>query len=92
MLGSWWSLVLPSFVADQNCTLGRLKKGHKVVETSLEAELTALEGDAKANFLRFLRRMLQWDADDRASAQELLKDPWLVLEEEPESGEGEEEG
>jgi hypothetical protein len=58
----------------------------------LEAELTALEGEAKASFLRLLRRMLKWDWDDRASAQELLKDPWLVLEAEPESEEGEEEG
>jgi serine/threonine protein kinase len=55
----------------------------------LEAELTALEGEAKTDFLRFLRRMLQWDADKRTSAQELLKDPWLVLSQDDSESEGE---
>jgi serine/threonine protein kinase len=55
----------------------------------LEAELTALEAEAKTDFLRFLRRMLQWDADKRTSAQELLKDPWLVLSQDDSESEGE---
>jgi hypothetical protein len=55
----------------------------------LEAELTALEGEAKTDFLRFLRRMLQWDADKRTAAQELLKDPWLVLSQDDSESEGE---
>ncbi|KAK4233626.1 Serine/threonine-protein kinase [Achaetomium macrosporum] len=68
---------------------GRFKKGHLVVETSLEAEATALEGEAKADFLRFLRRFLEWDQDKRPSAQELLKDPWLTLSDDPDSEEEE---
>jgi hypothetical protein len=44
----------------------------------LEAELTALEGEAKADFLRFLRRLLQWDPVKRPSAHELLEDAWLA--------------
>ncbi|KAK3898410.1 hypothetical protein C8A05DRAFT_38008 [Staphylotrichum tortipilum] len=52
-----------------------------MTETLLGAEATALAGEAEANFLRFLRRMLQWDPRERPSAQELLKDPWLVLTE-----------
>ncbi|KXX80341.1 Serine/threonine-protein kinase SRPK [Madurella mycetomatis] len=62
---------------------------YKIVETSLEAEATALEGEAKADFLRFLRRMLHWDQDNRPSAQELLKDPWLVVTDNSESEDGE---
>ncbi|KAL1880227.1 hypothetical protein VTK73DRAFT_6055 [Phialemonium thermophilum] len=56
---------------------GRFKKADKVTRTSLEEEATILEGDEKAAFLRFLRRLLQWRASDRPSALELLKDPWL---------------
>jgi serine/threonine protein kinase len=75
--------------SDPRDVLGRLKKGHQAVETSLEVELTALEGESKAEFLRFLRRMLQWDADKRPSAQELLKDPWLVISQDDSESEGE---
>lgn len=28
-------------------------------------------------FLRFVRRMLRWKPEERASAKELLYDPWL---------------
>ncbi|KAH6847722.1 kinase-like domain-containing protein [Chaetomium sp. MPI-CAGE-AT-0009] len=70
---------------------GKLKKGHEIVETSLEAELTALEGEDKADFLRFLRRMLHWDHTERPSAQELLKDPWLTIADDAGSGHGEDE-
>ncbi|KAL2129983.1 hypothetical protein VTI74DRAFT_7052 [Chaetomium olivicolor] len=55
--------------------LGKFRKSHQITETSLEAEMTALEGDAKTDFLRFLRRMFEWDADNRPLAQELRKDP-----------------
>lgn len=72
---------------------GQLKKGHYVAETSLEAESTALEGEPKAEFLRFLKRMLQWDPDKRASARELLKDPWLVIsQDDSDTAEGEQGG
>ncbi|KAK4233681.1 Serine/threonine-protein kinase [Achaetomium macrosporum] len=64
---------------------------HLVVETSLEAEATALQGETKADFLRFLRRFLEWDHDKRPSAQELLKDPWLTQTDESESDDEEEE-
>ncbi|AEO67582.1 uncharacterized protein THITE_160781 [Thermothielavioides terrestris NRRL 8126] len=44
-----------------------------------KTELTALEGEAKADFLRFLRRLLQWDPVKRPSAHELLEDAWFPL-------------
>ncbi|OAA66452.1 Protein kinase-like domain protein [Niveomyces insectorum RCEF 264] len=73
-------------VADLLDAAGRLKKGHVVAVTSLETEMTALDGPEKAEFLRFLRRLLQWDPDDRPSARELMKDPWLTP---PKDAEGE---
>ncbi|PNS14678.1 hypothetical protein CAC42_1700 [Sphaceloma murrayae] len=45
--------------------------------TSLEEYELFLEGPKKAEFLRFMRRMLQWRPEDRATARELLQDPWL---------------
>ncbi|KAJ1324911.1 serine/threonine-protein kinase SRPK3 [Microdochium nivale] len=57
---------------------GTLKSNHEVEQsTSLEAELETLKGQEKIMFLTFLRRMLQWRPEDRASAEELLGDPWL---------------
>ncbi|KAH6663297.1 putative serine/threonine protein kinase [Plectosphaerella plurivora] len=47
---------------------------------SLEEEEENLEGDEKAEFLAFLRKMLQWRPEDRKSARELLNDPWLRVD------------
>ncbi|CEL08702.1 hypothetical protein ASPCAL11847 [Aspergillus calidoustus] len=47
------------------------------LETSLEESEENLEGENKAEFLRFMRGMLQWRPEDRKTASELLKDPWL---------------
>nr|VWP02166.1 Chitin synthase export chaperone [Ganoderma boninense] len=38
---------------------------------------TILEGEDKALFLAFVRKMVRWDPGERASAKELLRDPWL---------------
>ena len=50
------------------------------METSLEEEEKLLEGEQKTEFLRFIRRMLQWDPANRPSALELVQDPFLHLE------------
>lgn len=44
---------------------------------SLEDSEKYLEGDQKAGFLQFMRKMLQWVPEERQSAKELLGDPWL---------------
>ncbi|KAK1143748.1 hypothetical protein N8T08_006149 [Aspergillus melleus] len=44
----------------------------------LETLEERLEGDEKDDFLRFLRRMLCWLPEERATAKELLFDPWLM--------------
>lgn len=54
---------------------------HRKVDNSrgigLECTITTLSGEDKRLFLRFVGRMLRWLPEDRATAQELLKDPWL---------------
>ncbi|KAK0384662.1 hypothetical protein NLU13_8748 [Sarocladium strictum] len=38
---------------------------------------TFLDGEEKALFIQFARRMLTWAPEERATARELLDDPWL---------------
>ena len=53
-------------------------KGAPLPNYTLESLDQRLEGDEKADFLCFLRRMLCWMPDKRATARELLFDPWLM--------------
>ncbi|KAL0961526.1 hypothetical protein HGRIS_006465 [Hohenbuehelia grisea] len=45
---------------------------------SFEELETRLRGEDKELFLKMVRKMLQWDARQRATAKELLEDEWLV--------------
>lgn len=36
-----------------------------------------MEGEDKAQFLKFVRKMVTWKPEDRCSIEELLEDPWL---------------
>lgn len=49
----------------------------EIPESSFEEEECNLEGAEQAEFLVFLRKMLQWKPEDRLSARELMEDPWL---------------
>ncbi|KAL9117857.1 MAG: hypothetical protein Q9187_005600 [Circinaria calcarea] len=62
------------------CENGEFKAGIEIRATSLEAEEENLEGEEKALFLQFLRKMLQWRPEDRQSAKELMENPWLQME------------
>ena len=44
---------------------------------SLELLEHRLEGEKKAQFLGFVRKMLKWIPEERYTAYELLDDPWL---------------
>ncbi|RPD62061.1 hypothetical protein L227DRAFT_573937 [Lentinus tigrinus ALCF2SS1-6] len=44
---------------------------------SLELSEDRLEGENKAQFLSFVRNMVKWRPEDRATAQELMRDPWM---------------
>lgn len=43
----------------------------------LERAEANLRDDDKAQFLKFMRKMLHWVPEERYSAKELLEDPWL---------------
>lgn len=45
---------------------------------TLEALETRLKD--KSSFLRFIRKTLTWMPEERATAKELLQDPWLTGE------------
>ena len=44
---------------------------------TLEDAEKKIEGEDKAQFLQFVRKMLRWKPEERQGASELLKDPWL---------------
>lgn len=44
---------------------------------SWESKEKRLEGKEKEEFLRFMKRMIQWDPERRATAAEMLEDPYL---------------
>ncbi|CAK1361676.1 unnamed protein product [Cercospora beticola] len=50
-----------------------------IPSTSLEEFVTTITpGEEKDLFLRFVRRLLTWDPHDRATANEIFTDPWLM--------------
>ncbi|KAE8140333.1 kinase-like protein [Aspergillus pseudotamarii] len=57
---------------------GDWKSDISVPTYNLETLEEKLEGDDQGRFLQFMRRMLCWSPDDRATAKELLFDPWLM--------------
>ncbi|KAF2139556.1 uncharacterized protein K452DRAFT_254010 [Aplosporella prunicola CBS 121167] len=46
--------------------------------TPLERRETSLEGEDRECFLRFMRKMLQWEPEKRCSAGELAEDEWIL--------------
>ncbi|RMZ70994.1 CMGC SRPK kinase [Pyrenophora seminiperda CCB06] len=53
-------------------------KSVTIPKISLEERITVLEGKEKELFLDFIRSMLRWRPEDRMSATELLKHPWMA--------------
>ena len=49
----------------------------EVPKDALEDAEKRLEGEEKALFLSFAKKMLKWKPEERSSAKELLGDPWL---------------
>ncbi|OGM43841.1 putative serine/threonine protein kinase [Aspergillus bombycis] len=56
---------------------GNWKGAAEIPPISLEKLEGNLQGLHQDLFLCFIRKMLQWRPEDRASAKELLSDPWL---------------
>ncbi|KAJ5152062.1 protein kinase [Penicillium capsulatum] len=66
------------FVAVPNgYELGNWRGVCEIPSRSLEELEENLQGTNQELFLCFMRKMLQWRPEDRASAKELLSDPWL---------------
>ncbi|RDH36682.1 protein kinase-like protein [Aspergillus welwitschiae] len=57
---------------------GQWKGAVPIPDYDLETLEERLEDGEKEDFLRFLRRMLCWLPEERATAKELLFDPWLM--------------
>ncbi|KAJ9214878.1 hypothetical protein DTO166G4_3470 [Paecilomyces variotii] len=74
----------PEFLARSESSLqfwdktGNWKGVTSLPDYNLETLEERLESDEKDDFLRFLRRMLCWIPEERATAKELLFDPWLM--------------
>ena len=66
---------------------GQLKDpGWVPTDFDFDSSVTCMEGDEKGKFIRFIKRMLKWDPDERATASELLRDPWLNQHDSGDSG------
>lgn len=50
----------------------------EVPDFSLDDSEEHLKGENKEMFMRFVRKMLRWDPEERRSAREILTNPWLV--------------
>lgn len=51
-----------------------------IPETSLEHMDQRLEGEEKAQFMSFMRKMLQWDPEDRQDSESIYWDEWLLAD------------
>ncbi|KAI0431806.1 CMGC protein kinase [Xylaria sp. FL1042] len=57
---------------------GNWKCLNPVLSVSWEDSERNLEGSNKKGFLDFVRKMVRWTPESRASPSELLEDPWLL--------------
>ncbi|KAG6175631.1 hypothetical protein E4U27_006036 [Claviceps purpurea] len=58
---------------------GEFCAGSSIPESrSFEQRESVLEGEDRDCFLRFMRKMLQWDPEKRSSAKELAEDEWIL--------------
>ncbi|RMY15626.1 hypothetical protein D0868_00782 [Hortaea werneckii] len=59
---------------------GNWKNLVPIPETSLEHMDQRLEGEEKAQFMSFMRKMLQWDPEDRQDSESIYWDEWLLAD------------
>lgn len=60
-------------------SIGHWKGATEIPNTSFEDAEKELEGEDKIMFLEFIRRMVKWLPEERSTAKQLLKDPWLKV-------------
>jgi serine/threonine-protein kinase SRPK3 len=57
--------------------VGNWRGAAEVPKGTLEDAEKRLQGEEKALFLSFAKKMLKWKPEERSSAKELLADTWL---------------
>lgn len=57
---------------------GKWKGVVKIPDVTLERSEEQLEGKDKIEFLDFIRKMLRWIPEERQTAKQLLRHPWLL--------------
>lgn len=50
------------------------------MDTGFETTLSNIKGEEKRVFIKFVKRMIKWQPEERSTAKELLDDPWLYSE------------
>ncbi len=69
------------FIRQSNLyVIGNWKCQNAIPSATWEDLEVNLEGDNKKNFINFVRKMVRWKPESRASPAELLEDPWLLGE------------
>jgi len=63
-----------------NGLTGKWKGEAPIPDITLETAERRLEGEEKANFLIFMRKMLQWQPEDRGSCRDIFYDEWLLAD------------
>ncbi|KAM0245993.1 hypothetical protein ACHAP5_004964 [Fusarium lateritium] len=57
---------------------GELKDTGRIPgDLNLESTIKRLSGEEKVKFIRFVKRMMKWNPEERDTAKQLLDDPWL---------------
>lgn len=68
----------PTQVQSNSTSLGNWKDLAPIPDISLESLGADIPGENKEGFFRWLRKALQWNAEDRPTATEFLFDDWLM--------------
>lgn len=59
---------------------GHWKGSTPIPDLTLESAEQRLEGEEKAHFLAFMRKMIQWKPEDRSSIEDIFMDEWLLAD------------
>lgn len=63
--------------AEKLCPGGLVPPTARLKHLDFDNSISEITGSEKDMFLRFVKKMVTWDPNDRLSAKELLNDPWL---------------
>lgn len=61
-------------------SIGTWKGEAAIPVTNLSDQESRLQGEEKALFLKFMRKMLHWKPEDRKSIRDIIEDEWLLAD------------